>query len=62
MKSKHEYTHQDEAGLLWRFEGSRPISQLMDRVIADIEAADEIGGFSAKGIKEVLQKPRKKAE
>lgn len=27
------YTHKDESGMRWRFEGSRPISALADEVL-----------------------------
>jgi hypothetical protein len=32
-----EYTHRDSTGMLWRFEGSRPISQLADQVMQEVE-------------------------
>jgi hypothetical protein len=31
--SKHIYTHKDKDGVLWRFEGGRPISKLADEVM-----------------------------
>lgn len=31
--SSHIYTHRDEDGIRWRFEGMRPISELADEVM-----------------------------
>jgi hypothetical protein len=31
----HTYTHMDKHGMLWRFEGSRPISKLADEAMAE---------------------------
>lgn len=32
-----KYTHTDNDGILWRFEGSRPISSLADSVMSQFE-------------------------
>lgn len=32
-KSEHTYTHRDESGMLWRWDGSRPVSKLADEVM-----------------------------
>lgn len=37
MKRIYTYTHKDKFGVLWRFEGARPISILADKVKADME-------------------------
>ena len=33
---EHSYSHTDSDGMLWRFEGSRPISKLADEVVAEV--------------------------
>lgn len=33
---KQTYTHQDEAGMLFRFEGSRPIAKIYDDIMNEI--------------------------
>lgn len=33
---KPNYTHRDSAGIRWRFEGSRPVSELADKTMADV--------------------------
>ncbi len=38
----HTYTHQDKDGVLWRFEGGRPISEIADRVMADMSLLREL--------------------
>ena len=30
------YTHQDKTGMRWRFVGSRPVSELADKVMANV--------------------------
>ena len=30
------YTHADDSGMLWRFEGGRPISKLADEVMESV--------------------------
>lgn len=30
---RRNYTHRDQQGVLWRFEGSRPISEMVDRML-----------------------------
>jgi len=30
-----EYTHKDGSGMMWRFEGGRPISALADKVMRE---------------------------
>lgn len=37
MRKSPKYTHRDKTGMLWRFEGSRPVSQLADKVMAQVE-------------------------
>lgn len=32
-----KYTHKDKSGMLWRFEGMRPISALADAVMAQVD-------------------------
>jgi hypothetical protein len=32
LSGEREYTHHDKAGMLWRFEGGRPISIIVDIV------------------------------
>lgn len=34
VRIKVTYTHRDEHGMLWRFVGGRPVSELADRVMA----------------------------
>ena len=31
-----KYTHRDSAGMLWRFEGGRPVSKLADEVMRKV--------------------------
>jgi len=47
------YTHRDENGMQWRFEGSHPVSALADEVMARV-LADE--ALSAKVKKRPLKK------
>jgi hypothetical protein len=35
--SKHIYTHKDKDGVLWRFEGGRPVSIIADEIMEEIE-------------------------
>jgi hypothetical protein len=35
---QYQYTRRDATGMLWRFEGSRPVSALADQVMADVMA------------------------
>lgn len=35
------YTHKDSEGMVWRFEGSRPISKLADEVMAEVFSEKE---------------------
>ena len=37
IERKFIYTHRDIDGVKWRFQGSRPISELADKVMADSE-------------------------
>ena len=41
FKRRRIYTHIDEAGMLWRFEGSRPVSLLADKVMDEMEREPE---------------------
>jgi hypothetical protein len=34
-----KYTHRSKDGMMWRFEGSRPISALADFVMKDLQRA-----------------------
>jgi hypothetical protein len=36
------YTHRDKDGMLWRFEGSRPISRLADEVMANVKTKPKL--------------------
>lgn len=38
MATQHRYTYRDAGGMLWRFEGSRPVSQLADKVVSEVLA------------------------
>lgn len=38
--SKHIYTHKDKDGVLWRFEGGRPISIIADEINEEFGFAD----------------------
>ncbi len=49
----YTYTHKDKDGVLWRFEGSRPISEIADRVMADLGLLWELP--SEEELKEVME-------
>ena len=36
MSEENKYTHIDKDGMLWRWEGCRPISKLADEVMAEV--------------------------
>jgi hypothetical protein len=52
MSSK-KYTHRDAGGMLWRFQGSRPISALADEVMARVLADEAM-------VSKVKKRPLKK--
>lgn len=39
MSEENKYTHIDKDGMLWRWEGCRPISRLADEVMAEVVSA-----------------------
>jgi hypothetical protein len=49
--STYTYTHKDKDGVLWRFEGGRPISELAD------EFADEMASAECVCVMLVLRPP-----
>jgi len=50
LKLQHNYTHRDQDGMLWRFEGSRRVSALGDQMMKDcgLELLDKLDQHHAK--------------
>ena len=38
---ENQYTHVDKSGMKWRFVGSRPVSELADKVMEEVMKEDK---------------------
>jgi hypothetical protein len=49
--AKRSYTHTDGSGMPWRMEGSRPVSALADKVMAEVTKPTRGGARTGSGRK-----------